>query len=144
MSAGSTRPTSMPAIAASARSSASARIVRPSGRAREKRPSETIARAAATIAITCAPREPDAAEDVDLVGVDVEGARLRSPGEEDRLAEDEREPDRREEEAHEARAAGREGTPEHDVEPDRERRGRDHREAASPTTIASPSVRVRR
>ena len=122
-----TRPVSIPATAASARSSATARIVRPSGREREQQADEDDRDDRDDDRDRLGAREPHRAEGVDLERVDVEGARLRTPGEEDRLAEDEREPDRREEHAHEVRAPRAQGTPQREVEADRERSGRDHR-----------------
>ena len=68
------------------------------------------------------------ADDVDLERIDVVRAWLRPPDEEDRLAQNERDADRGEEEAHEPRTAQSERPPEHDVERDREDGSRDHGE----------------
>ena len=73
-------------------------------------------------------READAADHVDLVLVDRVALRLRAVGEEQHLAQDEREPDRREEEAHEPGAPGAQRPPEGDVERERQGRGREHPE----------------
>ncbi len=100
-----TRPTRIPAIAASARSSASARIVRPSVERARKTPSAHDRGSRADDRDELRLGEADAADHVDLELVDLVRLRLRAVRKQQHLPQHEREPDRREEEAHEAGAA---------------------------------------